>query len=53
LVSAPDTTGASRREQKFFGSFFQKRTAAFALWLLWRSGREIAALKVSKEAALF
>jgi len=27
LVDAPDTTGPYRNKQKFFGSFFQKRTA--------------------------
>jgi hypothetical protein len=34
LVSASDTTGASRSEQKFFGAFFQKSTASFALAFL-------------------
>jgi hypothetical protein len=34
LDDAPDTNGAYLREQKFFGSFFQKRTASFALALL-------------------
>jgi hypothetical protein len=34
LDDAPDTNGMYLREQKFFGSFFQKRTASFALAFL-------------------
>jgi hypothetical protein len=31
LVSAPDTTGASPREQKFFGFFLKKELLAWGL----------------------
>jgi len=36
LVDALDATGTYRRAQKFFGSFFQKRTAFFALAFFWQ-----------------
>jgi hypothetical protein len=31
LDHAADSIGTSTQEQKFFGSFFQKRTASFCL----------------------
>jgi len=39
LADAVDQTGAYRREQKFFGSFFQKRTAFLALAFLQSESR--------------